>query len=396
MQSCFVHAHIPLISNMTNRKATGKTAAQKPTQIASEDLPRKTLEDSLKVARIIKDEYAGKFATWDDIAKSMGFSPNNPNNKYYLWGATAYGVIEKTNGEQYRITEVGRKILSPTYEGEDREGKILAIGKPAILARFYSDYSMSQLPSGDIFKNVLEQKYAIPAARVDEAITLILENAKFADLLEAVDTGRFRLRSGSAEVGVGDSTDFESSENGSASASDIAAGSSGEDATEYAKSCFIITPIGEELSEERKHADTMLKHLIEPVLKDAKLRAVRADKISKPGHITKQVIEHIAFCKLCITDMSFKNQNAHYELGVRHAFKLPSVQIIRKGDKIPFDVQQGRTIIIDTSDPYTIMDRMESARNELAEHVKALLSGSKNQEESPITMYLPKLTVKIG
>jgi hypothetical protein len=39
---------------------------------------------------------------------------------------------------------------------------------------------------------------------------------------------------------------------------------------------------------------------------------------------------------------------------------------------------------------------MESAKAELGEHVKALLSGAKNQEESPITMYLPKLVVKMG
>src|SRR5438270_10299665 len=90
----------------------------------------------------------------------------------------------------------------------------------------------------------------------------------------------------------------------------------------------------------------------------------------KPGHITKQVVENIAFCKLCITDLSFGNQNAHYELGIRHTLKLASIQIIRKGDKIPFDVQQSRTIIIDTCDPYTIMDRIASAKAELAEHVK--------------------------
>jgi hypothetical protein len=140
----------------------------------------------------------------------------------------------------------------------------------------------------------------------------------------------------------------------------------------------------------------MLKHLIEPALEAAGLKAIRADKISKPGHITKQVVEHIAYCRLCITDMSFKNQNAHYELGIRHAFKLPSIQIIRKGDKIPFDVQQGRTIIIDTSDPYTIMDRLASAKAELSEHVKTLMNGAKGQEESPITMYLPNLVVKLG
>ncbi|QDT64871.1 hypothetical protein [Calycomorphotria hydatis] len=372
-----------------------KKSAPKAKQIASDDLPRKTLEEAIRVARVIKDDYAGKLATWEDIAKSIGFAASNPNNKYYLWAATAYGIIEKTDDEQYRITETGRKILAPTYENEDLEGKVLAIGKPTILARFYSDYGSSQLPSNDIFRNVLEQKYSIPDTRVEETIQLILNNARYAGLLDESDEGKYRLRSASAAIGVGDTADFESSDE-EFDTGPNASFVPDDESTDYTNSCFIITPIGEDGSDERKHADAMLKHLIEPVLKQEGIKAIRADKISKPGHITKQVIEHIAYCKLCITDMSFKNQNAHYELGVRHAFKLPSIQIIRKGDKIPFDVSQGRTIIIDTSDPYTIMDRIVSAKAELHEHVKALLSGAKNQEESPITMYLPKLSVKMG
>ena len=379
----------------TGKKAPAKNTLQKTKKIASDDLPRKTLEDAIRIARVIKDDYAGKLATWDDIAKSMGFSATNPNNKYFLWAATAYGIIKKTDDEQYRVTETGRKILAPTYENEDLEGKVLAIGKPSILARFYSDYGSSKLPPGDIFRNVLEEKYSIPSKRVNETVQLILDNARFAGLLDEFEDGKFRLRSSSSAIGVGEPSEFESEDE--ERSVDIEFNEGFEDvSTDYKSACFIITPIGDDGSEERKHADAMLKHLIEPVLKDENIKAIRADKISKPGHITKQVIEHIAYCKLCITDMSFKNQNAHYELGVRHAFKLPSVQIIRKGDKIPFDVQQGRTIIIDTSDPYTIMDRMESAKAELGEHVKALLSGAKNQEESPITMYLPKLAVKMG
>lgn len=370
-------------------------ASPKTRAIASDDLPRKTLEEAIRVARVIKDDYAGKFATWEDIAKSMGFAASNPNNKYFLWAAAAYGIIEKTDDDQYRITETGRKILAPTFENEDGEGKVIAIGKPTVLAKFYSDYGSSNLPPNNIFRNVLEQRYNIPEARVDETIQLILANARFAGLLEEIEDGKYRLRSASAAVGVGDKTITHESdthpkhEPEPTTAIEV-------DNTDYLHSCFIITPIGEDSSDERKHADAMLKHLIQPVLEQVGIRAIRADKISKPGHITKQVVEHIAYCKLCITDLSFKNQNAHYELGIRHAFKLPSVQLIRKGDKIPFDVSQGRTIIIDTSDPYTIMDRIASARAGLLEHVKALMVGSKNQEESPITMYLPSLSVKMG
>jgi hypothetical protein len=363
-------------------------------QVASADLPRRTLEDALKVAQVIKDEYAGKLATWEDIAKGMGFSPGNPNNKYFLWAATAYGIVEKDESEQYRLTETGRKILAPTYEGERREGIIKAIAKPAILGRFYSDYGTSLLPSGEIFRNVLEQKYGIPANRIDETIPLILQNARFADLLEEQAPGKYRLRSGNEGIGIAPPEPMASTS--VLPVLDSTLPGSDESATDYKNACFIITPIGDEGSPERKHADTMLRHLISPVLEQLNLAPIRADQIAKPGHVTKQVVENIAHCRVCTTDLSFGNQNAHYELGVRHAFNLASIQIVRKGDKIPFDVQQGRTIIIDTSDPYTIMDRIASARAELSEHVKAILSGTNAQEDSPIRMYLPNLSVKFG
>lgn len=387
----------------TVRKRGKRKAKAKPTrstskpqgkqQISSDDLPRKTLEDALKVPAVIKENY-GKQATWEDIAKAMQFSPTNPNNKYYLWSASAYGIITKDEQNNYKITETGRKILAPTYEAEDREGTIKAIASPSILARFYSDYASSLLPTGDIFTNVLEQRYSIPANRVEEAKNLIIDNARFGKLLEEQPDGRLKLRSTSAAIGVG--TD-EIIERLSDSTVSLEAPMTDVDVdVDYSKSCFVITPIGEDGSEERKHADAMLRHLIIPVLEEIGIAAVRADKIAKPGHITKQVIEYIAYSKLCITDLSFGNANAHYELGIRHALKLPSIQVIRKGDKIPFDVQQARTIIIDTSDPYTIMDRVSSGRAELTEHVKALMGGSAKSEESPITMYLPRLSVKLG
>lgn len=125
-----------------------------------------------------------------------------PNNQYFLWAATAYGLVEKDDKDLYRLTEIARKILAPTYDDERREGIIKAIAKPAILGRFYSDYGSSLLPSGEIFRNVLEQKYGVPRPRVDETIALILNNARFAELLEQQSDGKYRLLSGNEAVGI--------------------------------------------------------------------------------------------------------------------------------------------------------------------------------------------------
>jgi len=117
--------------------------------------------------------------------------------------------------------------------------------------------------------------------------------------------------------------------------------------TAMSDTCFVISPIGDEGSEHRKHADLVLSSLIEPALKELGLKAVRADKISVPGMITRQVMEHVAQAKLVIADLSYGNPNVYYELALRLAVRKPKVQITRTADKLPFDVGQYRTVVID-------------------------------------------------
>ena len=371
----------------------------KQIKILTKDLPRRTLEDSLKIAEIIRDNYAGKSARWEEIANVLGVSPNASPNRYPLWAAEAYGIILKNSDRTYSLAEIGRKILSQNYDGEREEGIKKALFIPSIMSRFYTDYDGSPIPNEKILPNVLENKYNIPRDRIDESINIIMANARFAGSLTSIDGKDF--------LNFKDTPLSQSSSSGDLSLIDFpkATESTNEISSneneqitkkeDWEKICFVITPIGIDDSEERKHADTILKHMLDPILKEFNLKPIRADKISKPGIITKQIIEYIAYSKVCIADLSFSNPNAFYELGVRHAFKLATIQVIRKLDHIPFDVSQGRTIIIDTSDPYTIMDRFDSAKNELREHLSSFLKGSEKQDDNPISLFLPSLKVMI-
>lgn len=254
----------------TKPNANTATKPQKRATIASGDLPRKTLEEALKIATAIKENYA-KGGTFEQIASAMKVSPKTPNSKYLLWAATAYGIVDKDEKGNYSVTETGRKILSRTYEGEDREGVVKAISTPATLARFYSDYSSSLLPSQEIFRNVLTEKYGIPKNRADEAINLILSNARYAKLIDEQPDGKLKLRSANVAVGVGTEPDQKAdSPTASTEPTDSSAGD--QPSTEYQKACFIITPIGDDGSPERKHADAMLRHLITPVLEQYKIK----------------------------------------------------------------------------------------------------------------------------
>ncbi|PXZ07591.1 hypothetical protein DKK70_07005 [Gilliamella apicola] len=368
-------------------------------QISTNDLPKKTLEECIAVIKPIYDTYAGNPVTWDEIAGAMNVGAKSNNTKYLIWGAQAYELIVK-EGDKFRLSETGRKLLAPTYPQEKSEAAIKAVRIPTLPSKFYSDFDGKLIPEDEFLNNVLETNYAIPRDRIEEAKNIIISNAEYAGIILEHQGGKKTIRlDGVAPNAVTNSfkenkkTDILEAENEVSEDTD----DNQADISDVEKLCFYITPIGDDTSAERKHADMLLRHLVEPAFSEFGIQVVRADKIGRSGLISQQIFEHIVSSKFCVADLSFGNPNAFYELGVRHMTKLPTIQIIRKGDKIPFDVAQGRTIVIDVSDIYTLIDRMESAKNELVEHIKNYLnpSDSNRGEDNPISIHLPGLQVKL-
>jgi len=151
----------------------------------------------------------------------------------------------------------------------------------------------------------------------------------------------------------------------------------------HEKTCFVISPIGDPDSETRKRADQVLKHVVRPAVTSCGYKAIRADEIDKPGLITSQVIQHVVNDPLVVADLTERNPNVFYELAIRHALRKPLVQIIKKGEAIPFDVAGTRTIYVDHKD----LDSVEAAKNEIIEQVKALEKDS-TALETPISVSL--------
>ncbi len=159
-------------------------------------------------------------------------------------------------------------------------------------------------------------------------------------------------------------------------------------AQDWTKVCFYVTPIGEEESEERQHSDLFLGSLVEPALATFGLNVIRADQIGKAGMITAQVIEHIVNARVVIADLSFHNPNVFYEVALRHACRRPIVQLIRAVDRIPFDLDQVRTIKVDTANIYALVPQIESYRSEIASQVRRALEGEV-PIENPLTVFFP-------
>lgn len=156
------------------------------------------------------------------------------------------------------------------------------------------------------------------------------------------------------------------------------------------KYCFIISPIGEDGSDHRKRSDQVLKHILTPAAQATGYEPVRADKISEPGIITSQIIQHIIEDPLVIADLTGMNPNVFYELAIRHAIRKPLVQIINKGDKIPFDVAGMRTIPVDHHD----LDSVEEAKIEIQKQIKTVEGRTGDQIESPISVSIELQTLR--
>jgi hypothetical protein len=60
-------------------------------------------------------------------------------------------------------------------------------------------------------------------------------------------------------------------------------------------------------------------------VKRRRFKAIRADRISKGGIITDQVIQQVVEAPLVIADLTDGNGNVFYELALRHAIQKPVI-----------------------------------------------------------------------
>lgn len=141
-------------------------------------------------------------------------------------------------------------------------------------------------------------------------------------------------------------------------------------------------------TEERKHSDLFISSLVQPALDELGLKVVRADQIGEPGMITTQVLEYLKLSKLAIADLSYLNPNVFYEVALRHALRLPVVQLIRKADKLPFDVNQSRTLVFDTTDIYSLIPKLQTYRSEIANQARKAIEDPESVG-NPVSVFYP-------
>ena len=153
---------------------------------------------------------------------------------------------------------------------------------------------------------------------------------------------------------------------------------------ENMKTCFVISPIGEENSDTRINADKLFKHIIKPVCDACDFDPIRVDKLNDANSITQTIIEHLEKSELVIADITELNPNVFYEMGYRARTQKPLIHLKRKGERLPFDVTTIRTLEYDLTD----LDSVEEIKERLTQTIESFDYSDSSEsvaEEPPIT-----------
>lgn len=81
------------------------------------------------------------------------------------------------------------------------------------------------------------------------------------------------------------------------------------------------------------HFERFLRPLIE---KTSQLQAIRSEPLR--GDILRQIITQLIVCPIVVADLTDRNPNVFWELGVRQSFKHGTITVAEEGTEIPFDL----------------------------------------------------------
>ncbi|PYS89247.1 MAG: hypothetical protein DMF64_18210 [Acidobacteria bacterium] len=135
------------------------------------------------------------------------------------------------------------------------------------------------------------------------------------------------------------------------------------------KRCFVISPIGQEGTPIREHADDVFDFIIKPAMDECGIEAWRSDHLHEPGKISDQMFRAILNEDLCIALLTGYNPNVFYELAVAQCAGRPVIIMAEKGHELPFDIRDLRCVYYDFS-PRQMHDKVYV--KQIVAHIRSL------------------------
>lgn len=357
--------------------------------------PASSFADALTLGEAIMSKASGDKVRRLTLLQKLERSASSSATHMMITNSGKYGITTGSYAaEFFELTEKGRIVVDSTQQPRLRRMSAfeLAIEGVAPFKVLYERYKGKRLPEHEIMKDTLQDS-ALDVPDLDECVDTFTVNAKYLDMLRTIGGAETLVSIEQVleelSIEVGEPLLLSKVQVLAAPALIKMPSDSMDAITDWEKICFYITPIGAEDSTERKHSDLFMSALVEPALAELGLKVIRADQIGEPGMITSQILQYLKRAKLAVADLSYLNPNVFYEVALRHALRLPVVQLIRKADRLPFDVNQSRTLVFDTSDIYSLVPRLQTYRAEIANQARKALEDPESVG-NPVSIFYPE------
>lgn len=112
--------------------------------------------------------------------------------------------------------------------------------------------------------------------------------------------------------------------------------------SEKRKKCFVLMPFTGNYKE-------IYTEVYKPVCASAEIDCWRVDELSRPGSITRDIVEGILDADILIADLTSRNPNVFYELGIAHSVGNKTIMTAQSMADVPFDIASYRVLIYEQS-----------------------------------------------
>ena len=144
------------------------------------------------------------------------------------------------------------------------------------------------------------------------------------------------------------------------------------------KNCFVIMPIADCDGYEKGHFAHVYHDIIKPAIDKTEFTAIRADEVKETNFIHLDILKKLIDAPIAVCDLSTRNPNVLFELGIRQAFDKPVVLIQEKGTPKIFDIAPLRYLEYSKEMKYHEVLESQKSLQEAIEATKAAEGDSGN------------------
>jgi hypothetical protein len=309
-------------------------AKKKKTTPKVPNYPRSSLEKALRIPKAILEQNAGKECTDQESATYVGVKYNRGPYGVEITTAIKYGLLERPEQGKLGLSDIARKILKPQESDDYISGLRSAAMMAPVISDVYTHYRGENLPDAEFFDNALTDKFKIPTEKLKEFKSIFFETLEFSELIDEHE-GKYRILDELEDQSEGQDKAKESFKKLEKSAK-----------VKSGASCFVMMPF-------REPYGSYYEKIYKPAIEKAGLKPIRADdEIFGTGKIIDQIWQGINSSNVLIAELTTRNANVFYELGLAHALEKPVVLVSSNEDDVPFDLNHIRVIYYDVSDPF--------------------------------------------